>query len=93
MAEKFNFNWKKISKLLFGKSSAAVQLKRRYDKISMSEEKLKRRKYTHKEDLMLAKYYNKYKFEWKEISKYFQNRSPVMLKNRYYLFIRKNDLL
>lgn len=38
-------------------------------------------------------YYRSHQFNWEMIAKFFSGRSPIMLKNRYYSFIRKNHLL
>mmetsp|Transcript_11369 Transcript_11369/g.9778 ORF Transcript_11369/g.9778 Transcript_11369/m.9778 type:complete len:145 (-) Transcript_11369:301-735(-) len=78
---------------MFGKKSSALSLKKRHSKLTNQAEVVKRRKYVHKEDLMLAKYFRMHEFDWKKVAEKFSNRTPIMLKNRYYLFIRKNDLL
>jgi len=52
----------------------------------------KRVRFTHKEDLMIAKYSSIYGHDWTKIAYYFSNRTPIMLKNRYYHMKKKNIL-
>jgi hypothetical protein len=42
---------------------------------------------------MIAKYFEKYGSNWGQMATHFQDRTAIMLKNRYYSFIRKRDLL
>jgi len=42
---------------------------------------------------MIAKYYNIYKLDWKKVAATFPFRNHVMIKNRFYGYIKKNKLL
>jgi len=42
---------------------------------------------------MIAKYFEKYGSNWGQMAGHFKDRTAIMLKNRYYSFIRKRDLL
>mmetsp|Transcript_20749 Transcript_20749/g.18172 ORF Transcript_20749/g.18172 Transcript_20749/m.18172 type:complete len:102 (-) Transcript_20749:445-750(-) len=48
-------------------------------------------KYSHLEDLKLAKYVKVYGNDWAKISLHFINRDAMMLKNRYYAHVRKDE--
>jgi len=51
---------------------------------------LLRIKFEHSEDLKLALLYKQHGSKWENIANNFPNRTPVMLKNRYYSHIRKH---
>ena len=59
----------------------------------VTDSSVKRVRFTHEEDLLIAKYFNKYGNDWSKIAIHFNNRTPTMLKNRYYSHIRKRNLL
>jgi len=46
-------------------------------------------RFTHQEDLTIAKYSTLYGHDWAKIATYFVNRTPIMLKNRYYHMKKK----
>lgn len=48
-------------------------------------------KFTHKEDLIIAKYFDKLGSDWKKIASFLKDRTGVMVKNRYYSYIRKRE--
>jgi len=53
-----------------------------------------RARFIPKEDMLISKYFKKWGTDWERISReILPHRSGVMLKNRFYSFIRKNDLL
>lgn len=88
-------DWKKVSKKfnsVKGKKLTPNVLKNRFKEITSSDYK-PRVKFTLKEDLLIAKYFNTYGTKWEEIAKFFEKRDPIMLKNRYYAHIRKRNLL
>ena len=41
---------------------------------------------------MLVKYFEQDKFKWKSMTAHFEGRTPTMLKNRYYAYIKKFNL-
>mmetsp|Transcript_104283 Transcript_104283/g.145307 ORF Transcript_104283/g.145307 Transcript_104283/m.145307 type:complete len:107 (-) Transcript_104283:497-817(-) len=91
LARTHKCNWKKISKKFTDIRVSPKFLKEKFDDYN---ERMapKRKKFTHYEDLMIAKAFTEHGTDWEAISTYFENRrSPIMLKNRYYAFIRKND--
>jgi len=73
------------------KSSGLNFLRIKYKELADDNVK-KRVRFTHKEDLMIAKYSSIYGHDWTKISYYFSNRTPIMLKNRYYHMKKKNIL-
>jgi len=64
-------------------------LKNRF-KFLNNDKFLLRIKFEHSEDVKLAKLYKQNGSKWEQIAHNFPNRTPVMLKNRYYSFIRKH---
>lgn len=92
LAAQYRCDWKKISKKFNNKKFTPHFLKIRY-KVLIDAPVQRKIKFSHHEDLMLAKYYNLYGSDWTKISTFFKNRTGVMLKNRYYSHIRKRDLL
>jgi len=88
-------SWKKIFKrfnLLRKKSVPLHALRARYAELVPKVSKTKG-KFSHKEDCLLAKYYSELGSDWQKISTLMKNRTPNMLKNRYYSYIRKKKLL
>jgi hypothetical protein len=94
LAPKYKNDWKKISKRMFrlhNKKFGLNFLRIKYKELADDNVK-KRVRFTHKEDLMIAKYSSIYGHDWTKISYYFSNRTPIMLKNRYYHMKKKNIL-
>jgi len=77
------------------RSNIEVSKKSKTKKQSSSsiEESAKRRKFSMKEDLLLTKLFNKFGTNWAKISTYFIDRSAVMIKNRFYSYLNKNEKL
>jgi len=94
LAPKYKNDWKKISKRMFrlnNKKFGLNFLRIKYKELADDNVK-KRVRFTHKEDLMIAKYSQIYGHDWTKIAFYFSNRTPIMLKNRYYHMKKKNIL-
>lgn len=92
LGTQYKCDWKKISKRFNNKKITPHFLKIRYKELTCAP--LQRRvKFNHREDLMIAKYFEKYGSNWAQMAGHFQDRSAIMLKNRYYSFIRKRELL
>jgi len=88
-------SWKKIAKRfnnLRNKNVTVHALRTRYAELAPKLFK-KKGKFTHQEDLLLAKYYADYGSDWQKIAAHVKNRTPNMLKNRYYSYIRKKKIL
>jgi hypothetical protein len=88
-------SWKKITKRfnkLREKNASLTMLKKRYNLLVPKLFK-KKGKFTHQEDLLLAKYYSEFGCDWAKISNQIKNRTPNMLKNRYYSHVKKRRLL
>jgi len=92
LAAKYKCDWKKISKKFDNKKFTPYFLKIRYKEL-IDAPVQKKHKFTEAEDLLLAKLYKTIGSDWNELSKHFKNRTGVMLKNRYYSYIRKRGLL
>ena len=92
LGAQYKCDWKKISKRFNHKKVTPHFLKIRYKELICAP--LQRRvKFNHREDLMIAKYFEKYGSNWAQMATHFKDRTAIMLKNRYYSFIRKRDLL
>lgn len=85
--------WKKIAKRFSQKELITpLFLKNRFNELT-SAPLQRRSKFQPSEDLMLAKYFEQYGPNWAQIATHFQNRTSIMLKNRYYAFIKKKDMM
>lgn len=91
-ASQYKCDWKKIAKKFNNKKLTPHFLKNKYKEISAGPSQ-RRIKFNHREDLMIAKYFEKYGSNWGQMAAHFNGRNGIMLKNRYYSFIRKRDLL
>lgn len=92
LGTQYKCDWKKISKRFAHKKITPNFLKIRYKELTCAP--LQRRiKFNHKEDLLIAKYFEKYGSNWASMAVHFRDRTAIMLKNRYYSFIRKRELL
>jgi len=92
LGAQFKCDWKKIAKRFHNRRLTPCFLKNRYKEL-IDAPFQRRVKFTHKEDLMIAKYFERYGSCWPTLAAHFKDRSPIMLKNRYYSFIRKRNLL
>lgn len=92
LASKYKCDWKKISKKFDNKKFTPYFLKIRYKEL-IDAPVQKKHKFTEAEDLQLARLYKTIGSDWNELAKHFKNRTGVMLKNRYYSYIRKRGLL
>lgn len=86
-------DWKRISKQMFGRNIDVKLLKERYNQILRLKGPIKPKRYSHKEDLMIAKYFDKYGTNWEKVCEHFEDHTPTMLKNRFYATLRKKDLI
>lgn len=95
LAAKCKYDWKKIAKKFNTNENTdftPLALKQRYKELTKVSIPL-RVKFSHQEDLMIAKYFEVYGCDWTQISTHFTDRTAMMLKNRYYSHIRKKNLL
>jgi len=95
LGPKYKNDWKKISKRIFNLRNRRFNTKflmSRYKEL-VTDSAVKRVRFTHEEDLLIAKYFKKYGNDWNRIGVHFSSRTPTMLKNRYYSHIRKRKLL
>jgi len=93
-ASKYKHDWKKVSKKIFkiNKKKLGPNLLRiRYKELAPDLTQ-KRVRFTHKEDLMIVKYYSQYGYDWEKIAEQFENRTAIMVKNRFYHIKKKNIL-
>lgn len=84
-------DWKKIAKKFQRENKKITPhfLKNRFKYLN-NDKFLLRIKFEHQEDLKLAKLFKMHGSKWDLIAQQFPNRTSVMLKNRYYSYIRKN---
>jgi len=95
LADQYKNDWKKIAKRIITNNKKKVTpnfLKNRYKEVAGDQIK-KGVKFTHHEDLLIAQLFQKYGTCWTQISTHFPDRTPVMIKNRYYSHIRRKGLL
>lgn len=92
LAVQYKFDWKKVSKKFANKKYTPHFLKMRY-KGHDEGPVPKRVKFSHEEDVLIAKCFEEYGIDWDKMVIHFTNRTAIMLKNRYYSYIRKNDRL
>jgi hypothetical protein len=92
LAVQYKFDWKKIAKKFTNKKYTPHFLKMRF-KGNDEGPVPKRVKFTHEEDVMIAKYFDTYGVDWDKIVEHFPNRTAIMIKNRFYSYIRKNNRL
>jgi len=87
-------DWKKVVRKfkLMNKKVTPNFLKLRYKEL-IAVPVQRRNKFSHTEDLLIAKYFRKYGTNWDQIASHFKKRSGLMLKNRYYSAIRVNNRL
>jgi hypothetical protein len=65
--------------------------KKRFREINLKPAK-QRIKFTHQEDLKLVDLIQNFGMQWERIAEEFPGRCSVMVKNRYYSYIRKNHI-
>jgi len=95
LADQYKNDWKKIAKRIVTTHKKKVTpnfLKNRYKEVAGDHIK-KGVKFTHDEDLRIAKLFDEYGTSWTKIAEHFTDRTPVMIKNRYYSHIRRKGLL
>jgi hypothetical protein len=92
LAVQYKFDWKKIAKKFNNKKYTPHFLKMRYKGYDEGPVP-KRVKFSHEEDVLIAKYFEEYGVDWEKMVSHFPNRTAIMLKNRFYSHIRKHNLL
>jgi len=86
--------WKKIAKLFNLKSVTPKFLKERYQLLqTRMPKKVRKSRFTHREDLILVKYYQIFGCDWEAVSQFLPGRAPNVVKNRFYSYIKKKKLL
>jgi len=93
---KYKCDWKRIVRRvhrLTKKKYTIHFLKKKFKEFTKDDNIKKGVKFSHEEDLELVKNYRKYGLNWQMISLQMNKRTPLMLKNRFYSFIRKNGVL
>jgi len=91
-ATKYRQNWKKIAKLFDTKGVTVSEVRNKYREIKANELPLRIR-FSHEEDCLIAKYYTIYEFDWKKIAAHLPRRNHIMVKNRFYSYIKKHNLI
>jgi len=88
-------DWKRIVKKfnsITNKKATAHFLKTRYRSLNNGPPKV-RTKFSHQEDLIISKYILSHGPNWEQISRLLPSRTPMMIRNRYYSFIKKKGIL
>lgn len=92
-AKECRFDWKKIARRFKHPKITPFRVKNKYKALTEENFIEPRTQFTHKEDLMLAKFFNMYGKNWSQIAEHFDKRKAVTIKNRYYTKIKKRNLL
>jgi len=92
-AVKCKCDWKKVAKKFGNKKITPFLVMTKYKTFTQPNYQQKRVRFTLKEDIQIAKYYKIYGTEWDKIAEHFKGRSSMMLKNRFYSYIRKKNLI
>jgi len=87
LVEIYNFDWPKIASIM---NKPENIIKKRFEK--RLDPKLKFSKFTAEEDDLIINLYKIYGSTWNFISKFFPNRSSIMIKNRFYSTLKKSIL-
>jgi len=91
---KYKSDWKRVAKRFFIIQKIKKTpgfLKKRFKELNKTVTKGVR--FTHEEDLLLSKCIVDYNRNWEKIVVEFPNRTIMMLRNRYYSFLKKNNVL
>jgi len=86
LVNKYGKSWSKISKILVSRNGK--QIRDRF--INILDPSIKKGKFSIDEDLKLLNLYRKLGPKWATISKFFENRTADMVKNRFHSSIKKN---
>jgi len=86
LVNKYGKSWSKISKVLISRNGK--QIRDMY--INILDPNIKKGKFSLEEDLKLLSLYRKLGPRWATISKFFDNRTADMIKNRFHSSIKKN---
>jgi len=90
-AEECNKDWKKVAKRFRTSRITAKFVQNKYHQI-VYQQLPRRRPFTEKEDALLARLSRIYGKDWDKIAERMPGRSPQMLKNRYYFYLRKKKI-
>lgn len=88
---KFSFNWKKLAKHSFHICYGEYGQKFLVDYFETIEHdpEVKNRPFTQEEDERISSLISQYGKDWVKLSKKFNERSAIMVKNRYYYLKKK----
>lgn len=81
---KYGFKWSHISKIMSNRNGK--QIRDRY--LNYLDQTIKREKFSVEEDNKLKELYIKYGSKWTKISMLIERRTPEMIKNRFYSFLK-----
>jgi len=90
--KQFRQDWKKVAKKFQMKQVTPTMVRNKYRELKNNELPLWR-KFTYEEDMIIAKYYSIYGFQWKKIAEHLKSRTHIMVKNRFYSHIKKRNLI
>jgi len=91
MVVKYRHNWKRITRVFTERTNCKTNskvLRQIYQKI-MAEEKREKVRFSHEEDLIIVECIEKFGLNWSKISYNLEGRTPTMIKNRFYSYIKK----
>ena len=92
LSHRLRQDWKKIAKKFNVKHITPTVVRNKYREMMKNDIPLWQ-KFTHEEDVLIAKYYSIYGFDWKKIAQHLKSRTHIMVKNRFYSHIKKYNLL
>jgi len=85
LVDRYGRSWSKISKIMGTRNGK--QIRDRY--LNVLDPSANKGKFSEEEDLRLVELFKRYGHRWALISKQFRNRTPDMLKNRFYSTIKR----
>ena len=94
MAIQYRNNWKRIARVLYEDKNIKIApktLRRKYEDI-LARRKTQRAKFTHADDLLIVKYVDLYGLDWNKVACHFTDKTAIMIKNRFYSYIKKKDI-
>lgn len=92
---KYKNDWKRVAKQILkirGRKLGPKKLKDHFKSLTKGSLP-KRIKFTHEEDLQIAKYFEQFGADWGKIATFLPARSAMMIKNRFYSYIRKKNIV
>jgi len=93
LAVQYRCDWKKVARKFNDRRITPFQVRSKHKELTIKDHFPLRVKFSHEEDILIAKLFTKFGNNWARISQYLPKRSSIMIKNRFYSYIRKKNLI